>query len=139
MKSTQLVLRTLAAALLLGSAMQPLHAAEGGTRTELRREPLAGAPGMEVIVSLSELKPGDELPAHFHNGIETGYVLEGGMLQAPGKEAYAVTTGSTIMNLRDVLHGGVKVVGTKTIKLFLVHIVDKGKPLYDSKPKPAGQ
>lgn len=134
MTSMNRTLRVLATALLLGIAMPSLHAAEGGTRTELRREALAGAPGMEVIVSISELKPGDELPAHFHNGIETGYVLEGGMLQAPGKEAYAVTTGGTIMNLRDAMHGGVKVVGTSTIRLFLVHIVDKGKPLYDNKP-----
>ena len=36
------------------------------------------------------------------------------------------------MNLRDVLHGGYKVIGNKTIKLVTVHIVDKGKPLYDS-------
>jgi hypothetical protein len=35
------------------------------------------------------------------------------------------------MNLRDVAHGGFKVVGDKTIKLLTVHIVDKGKPLYD--------
>jgi hypothetical protein len=35
------------------------------------------------------------------------------------------------MALRDVEHGGFTVVGDKTIKLVTVHIVDKGKPLYD--------
>ncbi len=56
-----------------------------GGRTELRREDLSGAPGMEVVVSLATLAPGDEMPSHFHHGIETGYVLRGGMVEAPGR------------------------------------------------------
>jgi len=40
-------------------------------------------------------------------------------------------TGSTAMNLRDVNHGGFKVVGDTSLKLFTVRVVDKGKPLYD--------
>lgn len=130
MKAIKATLYAVAAAVLAG-AMLPVHA-EDGKRTELRREDLSGAPGMEVILSISELKPGDELPAHFHHGIETGYVLEGGMVQPPGKAPYALVTGNPIMNLRDVMHGGFKVVGDKTIKLLLVHVVDKGKPLYDT-------
>ncbi|MBS0399888.1 MAG: cupin domain-containing protein, partial [Proteobacteria bacterium] len=38
---------------------------------------------------------------------------------------------STLLNLRDVKHGGFKVVGDAPLKLFTVHIVDKGRPLYD--------
>jgi quercetin dioxygenase-like cupin family protein len=86
---------------------------------------------MEVILSITELKPGDELAAHFHHGVETGYVLEGGMVEAPGKPAFELVTGASIMNLRDVPHGGFKVVGDKTIRLLTVHVVDKGKPLYE--------
>jgi hypothetical protein len=41
-------------------------------------------------------------------------------------------TGATGLNVRDVPHGAYKVVGDKTIKLLTVHIVDKGKPLYDT-------
>jgi quercetin dioxygenase-like cupin family protein len=105
-------------------------AADG--RTELRREDLAGAPGMEVVLSLSTLVPGEELPSHFHHGIETGYVLQGGMVEAPGRAPYALVTGNPIMNLRDVVHGGFKVVGDQPIQFLVVHIVDKGKPLYDT-------
>jgi quercetin dioxygenase-like cupin family protein len=115
----------------LGSIAMPLPAQESTSRKELRRVDLSGAPGMEVILSITELKPGDEIPAHLHHGIETGYVLEGGMVEAPGRPAYAIETGSSVLNLRDVAHGGFKVVGDKTIKLLTVHIVDKGKPLYD--------
>ena len=35
------------------------------------------------------------------------------------------------MNLRDAPHAGWKVVGDKSIKIVTVHVVDKGKPLYD--------
>jgi quercetin dioxygenase-like cupin family protein len=114
----------------IAPAAAPKPAAGG--RTELRREDLAGAPGMEVVVSLSTLAPGDELPTHFHHGIETGYVLRGGMVTAPGRAPYALVTGNPIMNLRDVVHGGIKVVDEQPIELLLVHIVDKGKPLYDT-------
>jgi hypothetical protein len=50
----------------------------------------------------------------------------------PGKDPIALPTGAPIMNLRDVPHAGWKVAGETTIKLFTVHIVDKGKPLYDA-------
>jgi quercetin dioxygenase-like cupin family protein len=85
---------------------------------------------MEVVLSLCEFKPGDVLPTHFHHGVEAGYVVEGGMVEVPGKTAVAIPTGAPFMNLRDVPHG-FKVVGDRTIKIVTAHIVDKGKPLYD--------
>jgi quercetin dioxygenase-like cupin family protein len=109
------------------------NAQEGGdspARHELKRADLSGAPGMEVITSVAEYKKGDVVPKHFHNGIETGYVLEGGMVQFEGKEPTMNATGSPIMNLRGVVHGGYTVVGDH-LKIFTVHIVDKGKPLYN--------
>ena len=39
------------------------------------------------------------------------------------------------ISVRNVAHGGVKVVGDKALRLLTVHIVDKGKPLYDSPKK----
>jgi quercetin dioxygenase-like cupin family protein len=99
-------------------------------RKELKRADLSGAPGMEVVLSVSEYKPGQELPVHFHHGIEAAYVLQGGTVKAPGKPAFAIPTGASLMNLRDVPHG-FTVVGHKTIKLVTVHVVDKGTPLYD--------
>jgi quercetin dioxygenase-like cupin family protein len=100
-------------------------------RTELKRVDLSGAPGMEVITSISEFKTGEEIPRHLHHGIETGYVLQGTMIQYPGKAPTMMETGTAILNLRDVPHAGFKVVGQQPLKLFTVHIVDKGKPLYD--------
>jgi quercetin dioxygenase-like cupin family protein len=100
-------------------------------RTELKRVDLSGAPGMEVISSISEIKTGEAIPRHLHHGIETGYVLQGTMVQYPGEAPTLVKTGAAILNLRDVPHAGFKVVGQQPLRLFIVHIVDKGKPLYE--------
>ena len=113
----------------------PVLAQDLPQRKEARRADLSGAPGMEVIVSLSEYKPGESIPLHFHHGIEAAYVIEGGMVQSTGKPAIALQTGAPVMALRDVPHAGFTVVGDKTLKLFTVHIVDKGKPLYDLSKK----
>lgn len=101
------------------------------TRTILNRADLPGAPGMEVISSILEVQPGETVPRHFHNGIESGYALEGSMIQLPGKEPQMLATGASIWNLPGVFHGGFKVVGTTPLKLYTVHIVDKNKPLFD--------
>ncbi|GAC1413821.1 MAG: hypothetical protein NVSMB6_15860 [Burkholderiaceae bacterium] len=110
----------------------PAGAQNGGPRTELKRADLSGAPGMEVVSSISEYKPGDVLPEHFHHGVEAGYVVQGGMTQAPGQPPKMVATGAPILNLRNVRHGGYTVVGDTSLKLFTVHVVDKDKPLYDT-------
>lgn len=100
-------------------------------RVEQKRADLSGAPGMEVIASTGEYKPGDNIDLHIHHGLEAAYVVQGASVQAPGKEPAMLPTGATVLNLRDVKHGGFKVVGETPLKLFTVHIVDKGKPLYD--------
>ena len=109
----------------------PAYAQDSPGRKELKRVDLSGAPGMEVISSISEYKPGDVLERHSHHGIEVGYVLQGGMIQVPGKDPMPVPTGAPIQNLRDVPHAGFKIVGDQTVRLYTVHIVDKGKPLYE--------
>lgn len=100
-------------------------------RVEQKRSDLSGAPGMEVIASTGEYKPGDSVMLHIHHGVEAAYVLQGAMVQSPGKDPAPLPTGTTLLNLRDVPHAGWKVVGDTPLKLFTVHIVDKGKPLYD--------
>ena len=100
-------------------------------RKEMRRVDLSGAPGMEVVSSVSTFQPGDEFPRHLHHGVELGYVVQGTMVQLPGQAPTMMATGAPIMNLRDAVHGGFKVIGPGSLILFTVHSVDKGKPLYD--------
>jgi quercetin dioxygenase-like cupin family protein len=107
--------------------------AQESKRTELKRSDLTGT-NMEVIVSISEFPPGAVVPRHFHYGEEAVYVLEGAMTQTPGQEPQMRPTGSSGINVREVPHAGYKVVGDKTLKLLTVHIVDKGKPMYNNVP-----
>ena len=100
-------------------------------RVEQKRADLSGAPGMEVIASIVEFKPGETANLHFHHGVETAYVIQGTKVQPPGKEPIEVPTGTTVLNLRGAKHGAATIVGETSLKLFTVHVVDKGKPLYD--------
>jgi len=108
-----------------------VHGQDSAGRSELKRTDLAGAPGMEVISSVSEYKPGEELPRHFHHGVEMVYVLQGSLTQAPGKDPVMLAMGPALTFLRDVPHADFKVVGDQSLKLLNVHAVDKGKPLYE--------
>lgn len=100
-------------------------------RMEQKRVDLSGAPGMEVIASLVELKPGEVSQLHSHHGIEAAYIIQGAKIEPPGQPQATLATGTTLFNLRDVNHGAFKIVGDTSLKYFAVHVVDKGKPLYE--------
>lgn len=130
-----LTIRSLAAAVIFSLGLATGLVAQTLTdlpaRTEQKRADLSGAPGMELIASIVELKPGESSNLHIHHGVEAAYVLQGTSVQPPGKDPMTLTTGTTLLNLRDAKHGGFKIVGDTSLKLFTVHVVDKGKPLYD--------
>ena len=114
-----------------GTALVAQTMNDSPQRVEHKRADLTGAPGMEVIASTGEYKTGEAIDLHLHHGIEAAYVIQGASVQSPGKDPITLATGATLLNLRDVKHGGFKVVGETPLKLFTVHIVDKGAPLYD--------
>ncbi|HVK53872.1 MAG TPA: cupin domain-containing protein [Burkholderiales bacterium] len=127
--------RSLAGILLFGlgiaTGLLAQTPSDSPQRVEQKRADLSGAPGMEVIASVAEYKPGETIDRHFHHGIETVYVIQGASVQPAGKNPMILATGATLLNLRDVKHAGFKVVGDTSLKLFTVHVVDKGKPLYE--------
>ena len=87
---------------------------------------------MEVIVSISETKPGETIPRHIHHGEEVFYVLEPATAELPDGRKLSFEKGVTAINGRDVPHSGFKVIGDKTLKLLVVHVVDKYRRLYDN-------
>jgi hypothetical protein len=104
--------------------------AQGPQRQELQRADLSGASGMEVIASLTEYRPGDQLPRHFHHGIEAGFVVQGASIRLPNGTTSALATGANLLNLRDVQmavhhHWRCPPVLHRACR-------DKGKPLYDA-------
>jgi quercetin dioxygenase-like cupin family protein len=109
-------------------------ASDSPQRVEQKRTDLTGAPDTQVIASVAEYRPGDCLALHGHRGVEAAYVLQGASVQYAGKAPVTLSTGATVLNLRDVPHAGFKVVGGTSLKPFTVHIVDKGTPLYDFAP-----
>jgi mannose-6-phosphate isomerase-like protein (cupin superfamily) len=126
-------MRILLGMLLTSVLSVPTHAQDSPFRKELKRADLTGT-NMEVIVSINEVKPGEALTLHIHHGEEPYYFLEGGTIETPDGKQVTIPNGATGINAREVPHGAFKVVGDKPLKFFTVHIVDKGKPLYD-KPK----
>jgi quercetin dioxygenase-like cupin family protein len=134
MKTTMLAsssLGLLLFALGLATGLTAQTLTDSPQRVEQKRADLSGAPNMEVIASIVEIKPGDSSNLHVHHGVEAFHVLQGALVQAPGQAPSMLPTGLTSLNLRDVKHGAFKVVDDKPLKLLTVHIVDKGKPLYD--------
>ena len=126
-----------ASAWLLLGGLQPVAAqtaTDSPQRVEHRRADLSGAPGMEVIASTAEYKKGDSVILHTHHGVEAAYVVQGATIQVPGKDPVTMVAGTSVLNLRDAPHAGWVVVSDTPLKLFTVHIVDKGKPLYDPVP-----
>ena len=126
-------LRSVAVALLL-VAVPAISMAQldSPNRKEIKRVDLSGVPGYEVVNSVTEYKPGDELKLHIHHGEESAYVVQGATVQPPGKDPMKLPTGASLINLRDVPHGGFTIIGDSNLILFTVHIVEKGKPLYDA-------
>ena len=120
---------TLTLCALLATAWADTMRGDLPQRQELKRADLSSA--MEVITSISEIKKGETVPRHSHHGIETGYVVQGSMVQLPGQAPTMMQTGSSFMNLRDVPHAGFTVVGDQPLRLLTVHVVDKSKPPYE--------
>jgi quercetin dioxygenase-like cupin family protein len=108
--------------LLAGGAV-----AQQPKRTELKKADLSGK-DMEIIVSIVEIPPGAMIPRHMHKGEEAIQVLEGGMIETYEQKQELWETGATSINVREVPHGGYKVIGDKALKLLTVHILDKGSP-----------
>ena len=131
---TAIVNRWLAGAALfsagIATTLLAQSVADSSGRVEKHRTDLSGAPGMEVVVSTGEYRPGEEIRLHSHHGIEALYVIQGAEIQEPDQPSKTLASGATMVNLRDVDHAGFRVVGDKSLKLFTVHVVDKNKPLY---------
>src|SRR5258705_281285 len=122
------VLAPIAAAILVATILPATVWAQGFTRTETQRHDLTGT-NMEMIVATVEAQPGSALPRHFHYGEETVYVIQGAMIETFEKKQEMLQTGATYINVREVPHGGYKVLGDRPLKILTVHVVDKGKPM----------
>ena len=105
----------IAVAVSSAALISAAHAQDYAGRKELKRSDLTGT-NMKVIVSISETKPGETLPRHIHNGEEAFYALDDTTIELPDGKQMPVKAGNAGISVRDVPHGGVKVVGDKALK-----------------------
>ncbi|MET3485852.1 cupin domain-containing protein [Methylobacterium sp. 1973] len=103
-------------------------------RTELGRSPVTGFDHLEIVAQLVDFPPGASSRRHLHHGEETFYVLEGGMVQEPGRPPRERIPGEHGIIPRGIHHSGYTVIGDRTIKVLSVYVVDKGKPLQELIP-----
>lgn len=87
------------------------------------------APGYVTLNVEVEIEPGFFIARHTHPGIESSYVLEGGLdLIVEGQPTRAVKPGDGFQVPPNTPHAGGKN-GDKTTRLAVNYIVEKGKPL----------
>ncbi|MES2322328.1 MAG: cupin domain-containing protein [Pseudomonadota bacterium] len=112
-------------------ALVPLMAAAqscGITRIPVTRADVA-APGREAVVMRVEIEAGGLAGRHTHPGDEISYVLEGeGEVLIDGEPARRVKAGEGFVIPAGKVHGA-RNVGSTTMRLIGVYVVDKDKPL----------
>ena len=85
--------------------------------------------GYETLVVEVEIEPGVTVGRHTHPGIESGYVLEGGLeLPMEGAPTRMLKTGDVFQVPAGVAHAGGKNGPAKT-RVLSNYILEKGKPL----------
>ena len=86
-------------------------------------------PGYVTINVEVEIDPGVTIGRHTHPGIESGYVLEGGLdLPIQGLPTRTLKPGDAFQVPPETPHAGGKN-GDKKTKIAITYVVEKGKPL----------
>ena len=86
-------------------------------------------PGYVTINAEAEIEPGVTMARHTHPGIESGYILEGGLdLPIQGQPTRTLKPGDGFQVPPETPHAGGKNGDAKT-KVAITYVVEKGKPL----------
>jgi quercetin dioxygenase-like cupin family protein len=86
-------------------------------------------PGYVTINVEAEIEPGVTIARHKHPGIESGYILEGGLdLPIEGQVTRSLKPGDGFQVPPETPHAGGKN-GDKKTRLAITYVVEKGKPL----------
>ena len=86
-------------------------------------------PGYVTIGVEAEIEPGVTVARHTHPGIETAYVLEGGLeLPVEGQPTRMLKAGDSFQVPANTPHAGAKN-GDRKTRIWSTYVVEKGKPL----------
>jgi quercetin dioxygenase-like cupin family protein len=111
---------------------------EGVTGEQLLAEPLAGEETKEAVTHLYTFAPGSVLPWHIHpDAHEVAYVIAGDFtFEVEGKGKQALKTGEAFYLAPNLVHRGMNE-GAVPVKLYVVRIKPKDKPLVTEVPAPS--
>ena len=111
------------------SAQGAPPAATGGLTRKILAQTDGPMPGYVTIIAEVEIEPGVLVARHTHPGIESGYVVEGGLdLPIQGQPTRALKPGDGFQVPPETPHAGGKN-GDKKTKITSTYVVEKGKPL----------
>ena len=86
-------------------------------------------PGYVTIIAEAEIEAGVTVARHTHPGIESAYIIEGGLeLPIEGQPTRALKPGDGFQVPPNTPHAGGKS-GDKKTKIAITYVVEKGKPL----------
>lgn len=104
---------------------------------KLIAEALAGDPSKEVIAQVYTFPAGTILPWHIHpDAHEIAYILEGTLtFEREGKAPKQIAAGEADYVAPNVVHRGMNKTD-KPVKLFVVRIKPKDRPLVEEVPPP---
>src|SRR5215469_15111615 len=105
----------------------------GIQRTVVKRNDVS-VPGREAVIVRAEIAPGARAGRHTHPGEEISYVMEGeGEILVDGKPPLRVKAGEGFVVPNGAKHDA-RNTGSGTLKLSVVYLVEKGKPIATPAP-----
>jgi len=110
--------------------LAPVTAQQGITRTPLGTTDFPS--GYQTVTGIAHIAPGLCAERHTHFGIESGYLLEGDLLlKIEGRPDQNLKPGDPVQIPAGVPHVACTTGG---LKVFTVHVVEKGKPFASLAP-----
>lgn len=108
--------------------------APGIKRTLLQKGDVPAEGAREVVMGVAEIAAGGAAGRHFHNGPETGYVLEGTtLLEIDGEAPKTLKAGDSYFIPAGKIHDA-KAHAGGAAKVLATYVVEKGKPLATPAP-----
>jgi quercetin dioxygenase-like cupin family protein len=111
------------------SAQGTPPAATPGVTRKILSQTDGPTPGYVTIIVEAEIEAGVTVARHTHPGIESAYIIEGGLeLPIEGQPTRALKPGDGFQVPPNTPHAGGKN-GDKKTKIAITYVVEKGKPL----------
>ena len=110
------------------AADNPAPAATTGVKRTILSQVDGPAEGYVTIIAIAEIDAGVQVARHTHPGVESTFVLEGGVeLNVDGQPARTAKSGEAFQVPANAPHTAKS--GDTKAKLLINYIVEKGKPI----------